>query len=203
MPDLPSPVSPVKRYGVAVVGRKYPFWYEAPTEDDPDRLDMIELRTRRSLSFEEHVAYTRQRSVIASIANTIGRDVARALQVVGDDKQVAAKAEEWGVDRGAALQRLMDEITEKITRIQGEQWERTQGQVLSLVNPLQHDAWIPIMQAADPAQVNELLADMEREVIERIQVDTEAAAAVDPTLPGPPSGSSPTPTSGPDSDSTE
>lgn len=197
--DTLDPQSPVKRYGVAVVGSRYEYAYE--DDNAPEGVSVITLRARRSLSFEEHLAHVRERAMIANMAYTMGRDLAAGLEKMNALTEADAEAE--GIDLGALQSRVINEITSKAATQQEGQWERTKEQILRLISPLQHEEFAPILDRADPAQINELLADMEKELIERQREETRVAASVDPTLPTPQSGSSNGPTSGPPSDSTE
>lgn len=191
--------SPVKRYGVALVGSKYPYAYE--DDGNPDGVSVIELRARRSLSFEEHLAHVRERAVIANMNVTMQRDLRSGLQRMND--LTVEQAEEAGISLEELQTRTISEVTDEVSRQQITQWERTKAQIMRLINPAQHDEFWPILERADPAHINELLVDMEREIIERQREDTRVAAGVDPTSQTPSSGSSDTPISGPDSDSTE
>lgn len=193
----------VKKYGVRVVGKKYPFVYESMDPDAVEGLKEIELRTRRSMPLHEHLKHVRLRSMIQSrafsIASTMRSEYDRIRKVKQGDPAIPE-----GVGYADYIEGELVKLAEQVEAEQEELWELTKEQVLRLISPHQHDVFAAILESeADPAHINELLSDMESEVIERQKEETTVAAAVDPTLPSQPSGSSDTPTSGPDSDSTE
>lgn len=178
-----APVPPERRYGVAILGPKYPYFYE----NEDGTISEIVLRGRLSLSFDEHLAHVRDRALIASMAGQAQRELNR-----GYDKVVRtsdAEAQEAGMSRDELILQRMNELVTKVSESQVAQWERTKTQVLRLVVPGQHEQFVPVLENADPAHINELLRDMEADIIERQKRETSAAASVDPTSPPPPSGS--------------
>lgn len=196
--DFPAPQSAVKRYGVSIVGPKYEYFYEDPESGE---IECIELRGRLSLSFDEHLAHVRDRAIIANGQAQAMRALAKGFEAVNattDEEATAA-----GVSRDVLVLDRMHDLTDKVGGMQVEQWERIKLQVLRLLNPTQREQFMPILERQDPAAINELLDDMEKDIVERQRRDTTVAAHVDPISPPPPSGSSVIPTSGPASDSTE
>ena len=180
---VPAPQGP-KRYGVALVGPKFEFWYE---DEGGGEDHMIEIRGRRSLTFEEHVAFIRQRAVIDNRANALQRKIRQLLRDV--EALTVEQVEAEGLSVAEKQTQMLDAMTVEIGEHQTETWEMTQEAVLSLVIAPQQADVAEIIRKADPAHVTELLTDMEARIVARQQEETGVAARVDPTSPTPPSGS--------------
>jgi hypothetical protein len=177
--------SPV--FGSNIVGKEF-TWISHDVNGEPVE---HQFRARASITFDDTLEYN---AMTARMQLQGQRSVSRLTkfgkQVDKDDTS----------DDDATWEKLQ-EIADESVEQERERWASLLSQTLLLVHEPHVAKFRPLLEAGDPKVVRELRSWLIDEVMGPVQPDVEAAAAVDPTSPPPPSDSPSSPDGGADSDS--
>jgi len=182
---MTEPLSPVARFGVALVGPKIDWGYIDQNGDAATK----QFRAAHSITFEELVEYQSMTAFLQAEASLSKKRLDDGLRKLELDDPKAMD--------------LVKELTAQSNQEEAARWAMVISQTMMLIHPGDRDVMRPLLEVGSPTDVRDLRDYLRRIVVDRIVPEVTHAAQLDPTSQPSGTDSPATPESGADSDSTE